>query len=557
MIIAKPCFLDSINALTRHIKGRVELYEGSTLLNTFLPTDTLKSFTVDRTIDGSKLFGYGICQKLQVKLRDKDRTISIARGNGLEAVFGTGCDYIYSYPIFYVQDVNRNENTNELTVTAYDALYTTANVTFSDLNLIAPYTIAEVATACACTMKLPWQMQNVDDGSFDTIYEAGANFSGQESVRQVLDAIAEATQTIYFIDHDWRLTFKRLDVHGDPVVTIDKSKYFSLDNKDVYTLSAIGHATDLGDNVIAGTSTGVVQYIKNNPFWDLRTDITSLINRALAAVKGLTFTQFNCSWRGNYLLELGDKIALVGKDNSVIETYLLDDVITYNGAMHEQSEFTFDKTEGESPSSTPSTLGGAVNQTTARVDKVNKRIDLVIMDMTEQGEKISSLNMTADEIQAEVQRVEDETLTAIGTLSITTDAINASVERVEQIATDNFDSVTNDIATLTSRVESTVSPEYVTIAIQQELANGVDKVTTTTGFTFNEDGLTVSKTGSEMTTQITEDGMSVYRDGSEVLTVDNTGVKAENLHATTYLIVGQTSRFEDYGNRTGCFWIGG
>ena len=61
-----------------------------------------------------------------------------------------------------------------------------------------------------------------------------------------------------------------------------------------------------------------------------------------------------------------------------------------------------------------------------------------------------------------------------------------------------------------------------------------------------------------MTTQITEDGMIVSRSSGEVLTADNKGVKAENLHATTYLIVGVNSRFENYdnGSRTGCFWIG-
>ena len=60
-----------------------------------------------------------------------------------------------------------------------------------------------------------------------------------------------------------------------------------------------------------------------------------------------------------------------------------------------------------------------------------------------------------------------------------------------------------------------------------------------------------------MKTQITEDGMTVYKNDSAVLTANNVGVNAVNLHATTYLIIGTNSRFEDYGSRTGCFWIGG
>ena len=107
-----------------------------------------------------------------------------------------------------------------------------------------------------------------------------------------------------------------------------------------------------------------------------------------------------------------------------------------------------------------------------------------------------------------------------------------------------------------------MTSEDVKLEIKSELSNGVDKVVTATGFTFNEEGLTIAKTGSEMTTNIDEDGMSVYRDNQEVLTADNQGVIAYNLKAKTYLIVGENSRFEDFTStsgekRTGCFWIGG
>ena len=60
-----------------------------------------------------------------------------------------------------------------------------------------------------------------------------------------------------------------------------------------------------------------------------------------------------------------------------------------------------------------------------------------------------------------------------------------------------------------------------------------------------------------MESLLNEDGLKVYRDGDEVLTADNEGVKALNVVVKTYLVVGEHSRFENYGsNRTGCFWIG-
>jgi predicted phage gp36 major capsid-like protein len=166
--------------------------------------------------------------------------------------------------------------------------------------------------------------------------------------------------------------------------------------------------------------------------------------------------------------------------------------------------------------------------------------------------------VTADEIKAEVQRVENDTTTAISNLSIKADEISASVTTVETQLRDDLDSTNDNIATLTKEVEAKMTSEEVTLAIRQTLDDGVDKVTTSTGYTFDEEGLTVSKSNSEMTTQITEDGMTIRRNDDAMLTADHTGVNAMNLHATTYLMVGGRSRFENYeSNRTGCFWIGG
>ena len=136
-------------------------------------------------------------------------------------------------------------------------------------------------------------------------------------------------------------------------------------------------------------------------------------------------------------------------------------------------------------------------------------------------------------------------------------SISAEVKQVKDDFNNNIEVVNEDIQTLTQKVNATMTAEDVKLQIQSELNNGVTKVETTSGFTFNDEGLTVSKSGNEMTTQITEDGMTVLRDNTAILIANNVGVDAVNLHATTYLIIGTHSRFEDYGeDRTGCFWIG-
>lgn len=500
----------------RSIKGRVELYNGSTLVQIFNSTDLLKSFTVERQGTNGKFFGFGISHKVTAKVLDSTRSLNIEKGNRIEAELGASADYVYFSPFYNVAEVTRDENTNELTITAHDTLQTAAEHTVNELGLPAEgYTLRDVVIYIAAFLGLPYAIVNVTDDVFNTYYPGGANLDGTETIRAVLDMVAEVTQTIYFIGNNWELTFKRLDREGAAVFSIDKSKYFTLSSKTTATLTAVTHCTELGDNVTASIEgNGSTQYVRNNAFWDMRDDIGTLVDNAIAAIGGISINQFECTWRGNFALEIGDKVELVTKDNGAVNGFILSDTISYTGAMSQTTKWQEGDTTGTTASN-PSNLGEALKQTYAKVDKVNKQIEMVASETADNSEELASLR-------------------------INTNRIDTSVKNLE------------------SKVNATMTAEQVEIKIEEALENEVTKVTTETGFTFDKEGLTVSKSGSEMSTQITEDGMQVFKDDSAVLTADNSGVSAQNLHATTYIIIGANSRFETYeDNRTACFWIGG
>lgn len=94
----------------------------------------------------------------------------------------------------------------------------------------------------------------------------------------------------------------------------------------------------------------------------------------------------------------------------------------------------------------------------------------------------------------------------------------------------------------------------------------VNSVTTTAGYTFDSNGLTIYKDGEEIKCLIDNTGMYVSRgidtDSDDILIANNIGVEAINLTAKQYLTIGGNSRFESYNNgnddmRTGCFFVGG
>lgn len=521
----------------RQLKGKVELYNGSTLVNAFSYTDALKSFEIERVGEG-KFFGFGFCHRANIKLRDTNRELDFTTADSFKCYLGVNDDYITNFPLFNVTEVNRDENTGELSITAYDAINNAAAIRMAEVAIPiaeAGYSLFSVALACANKLGITAiDLINVNEDVFNLYFEEGANLEGSETIREVLNAIAEATQTIYYINAAGLLVFKRLDKDGEAAAALTKNDYITLNSKTNRRLSTITSATELGDNVTASIDAiGSTQYVKNNPFWELREDIAELLDAAIDAVGGLTINQFNCSWRGNYLIEIGDKLALTTKDGGTVYSYLLNDKASYNGGYSQVTEWSYEDNEEETASNA-NTLGEVLKQTFAKVDKANKQIDIV-----------------ASEAAANKD--------AIAAIQLNTESINATVQNIEKNTTDVLEGVTTDLATLTNRVNATMTSEEVKLEVQSQLEeNGTTKVITSTGFTFDDVGLTVSKENSEMSTTITEDGMTVYKDNEEMLVANNQGVNAVNLHATTYLIIGTNSRLEDYdGSRTGCFWIGG
>ena len=541
-MINNSAALSQLNSDVRHITARAYVYEDTSTKYIFKAADNLQSFTVERVGQG-KFFGYGICQKMNMKVRDVSRQFSVTTANQINLIWDVLVDgkntSLFAYPRFKVSEVHRNENTNVLSITAYDALYGATKHNVSELTLADSYTIKEFITSCVTLLGLSgYSIRGVGENEtcFDTSYAAGANFEGTETIREALDAVAEVTQTIYFITNENKICFRRLSSDGDANFTIDKEKYFTLSSRTNKRLRRIVSTTELGDNLsVSTTESGSTQFIRDNPFWDNREDRATLLDNALAAVGGFTLNQFECNWHGNYLLEIGDKIALITKDGSQAISYVLDDTIEYNGGISEKTKWSYDYNENENDiNSAPSNLGDSIKQTYAKVDKVNKEIEIVASQA-------------------------DENTDAISALRINVNSINATVQNQQQQINESVDSLNSDIDSLTTEIASArLESQQAVLEFKQEIEqDGVDKVTTSTGFTFNEEGMTVEKSGREMKTTITEDGMTVYRSGESVLQANNEGVKAKNLHANTYLIIGNNSRFEDYKyDRTGCFWIG-
>ena len=101
--------------------------------------------------------------------------------------------------------------------------------------------------------------------------------------------------------------------------------------------------------------------------------------------------------------------------------------------MREKTAWTFTDRDTETPSN-PTSLGEALKNTYARVDKVNQRIDIVAQKTDSNGSNIA-------------------------TLLIDTGAIKGSVEEVEKKINEN----TGAVESLSKKVDLQLTPEAVQI----------------------------------------------------------------------------------------------
>lgn len=129
-----------------------------------------------------------------------------------------------------------------------------------------------------------------------------------------------------------------------------------------------------------------------------------------------------------------------------------------------------------------------------------------------------------------------------------------------------------DIISIKESVETIQDETSLAIEIAKKVqTDGVERIITTTGYTFDENGLTIEKTDGKTKTILDETGLDikdVTSSSDESLlfagydeTSGETIVKSKNMTVEKYLVIGKYSRMEDFVKdgvaSTGMFWLGG
>ncbi len=156
--------------------------------------------------------------------------------------------------------------------------------------------------------------------------------------------------------------------------------------------------------------------------------------------------------------------------------------------------------------------------------------------------KVMELTVNVDGLRVENK----DTQGTLASLALSLDGLSSQV--TQQV---------DDLEQKLTAVEQTA--QAVTVSVEKIQQEGTSQVKTATGYTFDENGLSIAKSGTQMENLLNENGMYVTRSGEVMLQADKDGVVATDVTIRNYLIVGEHCRFEDYANgtdtrRTACYW---
>ena len=361
-------------------------------------SDYISSITIEAPQIDGKFFGYSISHKAKVVLlRNASRT-PFTKGDWFTVKLGTASQ-LMEFPKFYIDSIQEDSKTGEITLEGYDNVYSMNNYTFKDLNYGSTFTktisqiISDIGTLLGVTIT------NNGLNLTKEYTQTTLNVAGDTPIRSLITNIAEVTGTILVNSGASGDNLKFIKLGSTSSLSITKSHYFESEAGTTTTLTSLASVNALGDTVQVGT-TGYTQVIQDNAFLtnlddsEISTILTTILNGVVKTVCSYTL-----DWIGNPALEYGDLITIDSKDSTITTNYLSIN-LQYNGGLKESISWQ-PNSETTATAAVNTSINSAISKTEAKVDKANKEITLTVAEISEAKGEYTTLKQKLDSIELE------------------------------------------------------------------------------------------------------------------------------------------------------------
>ena len=494
---ASAAFMSAMASPSRMIRGKVVVVDGG-LTSEYGYANKLQSIEQEVSAVKGKMFGAVVSYKSTIKLIDVKNVVQVNVGAKASPQIGINGELLPMTPV-YISSNTFDEVKGIRTLIGEDAIGFTDKYIWNDIKgdlgntFIIQDVFAAIASKIGTEFMITGELPNVN-----AVYtKATFNVNGDETLRQILTAAAEATGAMVFINGNGKMEIKMLS--NTIALAIDKNVQFDLSTEPSSSLSGIISINELNDMISVGNNSSYVSVISVNPFIDPTDDSSQgKLQNLFVKCQGNTFYPYKLKWRGNPALEIGDKIRLTLRDGSVIDTWYLGEKVKYTGGMSAESSWEAD--ESEKPEVGSQTISDTTRRTMAKVDKANQKITLLTEASGEQGQKISQLEVSLDGIRTEVSEVSSTAngaMTQATTVEQTVDGLKVQVTEANGKA-DKADKNASAAVTKANELEITVDGYDARITAAEGKADNA--VTKTTELSATVDGIssTVTQVQSDL-----------------------------------------------------------
>ena len=494
---ASAAFMSAMASPSRMIRGKVVVVDGG-LTSEYGYANKLQSIEQEVSAVKGKMFGAVVSYKSTIKLIDVKNVVQVNVGAKASPQIGINGELLPMTPV-YISSNTFDEVKGIRTLIGEDAIGFTDKYIWNDIkgDLGAIFTIQDVFAAIANKIGIEFMITG-ELPNINAVYtKATFNVNGDETLRQILTAAAEATGAMVFINGNGKMEIKMLS--NTIALAIDKNVQFDLSTEPSSSLSGIISINELNDMISVGNNSSYVSVISVNPFIDPTDDSSQeKLQNLFVKYQGNTFYPYKLKWRGNPALEIGDKIRLTLRDGSVIDTWYLGEKVKYTGGMSAESSWEAD--ESEKPEVGSQTIADTTRRTMAKVDKANQKITLLTEASGEQGQKISQLEVSLDGIRTEVSEVSNTAngaMTKATTVEQTVDGLKVQVTEANGKA-DKADKNASAAVTKANELEITVDGYDARITAAEGKADNAVTKTTELSATVNGISSTVTQVQSDL-----------------------------------------------------------
>ena len=457
---------------------------------------------------------------------------------------GSSFEYL-NYGHFIVKEMEKQEDTSSYLLKCYDKMLYSM-IDYEDMNITYPITIRNYINAICTKLGLTFKNVNSTFVNYNKeiqnelfLTEDGGSYG--YTFRDVLDQLAGATaSTICINEDDDELEIRYINNTNDTIneeflkdINVKFGEKFGPINSIVLSRSAESDNVYLADEQSI-TQNGLCEIkIVDNQIMNYN-DRSEYLTGILNQLNGLEYYINDFSSTGICYYDVCDKYN-INIDNNVYSCIMFNDEIQITQGLEEDVYV-------EMPEDSITDY--------SKADKTDIRLNQAYLIVNKNTQEIQSLVSNIDSNYYNNEQI---------------DAMFGDTNGNMQVIQENL-------------TRTTQNATQVQIEVENILQNGVNKVQTTMGYTFDNEGLKINKTNAETETSIDESAIKVVDKTGNTendllyagyVKSDNTNyssyagqtiVYSKNMIVQNYLVV-PNSRFETYenpilgGHGTGVFGI--